>query len=198
MAKEQLKWHDSDAPKAKGKFRELSPQALADWLIKTRRGNAQKINGSLVQQINFNKRTDPTYASKMRKTREIVMDKLEKKKDGDSMAMYSPNSSPITAIRKTKEGLKLKRWFKEQWKDEKGNECGSEENKKTKVCRPSKRVSSDSPKPWNEMTAEEKSKVTDAKKKVGMGERRASSSNVAMVHPRKPVKGYVYIRKTNR
>ena len=56
MAKKRLEWNDSDAPDAKGKFRELSPEKLAAWLIKTRRGNVQKINGSLMQQINFNKR----------------------------------------------------------------------------------------------------------------------------------------------
>lgn len=196
MAKEKLEWNDSDAPDAKGKFRDLSPEALADWLIKTRRSNVQKINGSLMQQINFNKRKDPEYASKMRKTREIAMNKLDKDKSKGAAAMYSPNSSPITAVRKTKEGLKLKRWLKEEWKDEKGNDCGSDKNKKTKVCRPSKRVNKDSPKPWSEMTAEEKNRVKTAKQKVGMGRRRASSSNVAM--SRKPIKGYVYIRKPNR
>ena len=41
------------------------------------------------------------------------------------------------AVRKTAAGLALKRWFKEKWKDEKGNPCGSAKNKKTKVCRPS-------------------------------------------------------------
>ena len=56
MAKKRLEWNDSDAPDAKGKFRVLSPEKLAAWLIKTRRGNVQKINGSLMQQINFNKR----------------------------------------------------------------------------------------------------------------------------------------------
>ena len=50
------------------------------------------------------------------------------------------------AVRKTKKGAALKRWFKEEWKDEKGNVCGSDKNKSTKVCRPSKRVSKDSPK----------------------------------------------------
>jgi len=87
-------------------------------------------------------------------------------------------SSPFKKVRKTKEGLSLKRWFDEEWKDEKGNECGSSENKKTKVCRPSKRVNKNSPKPWSEMTNAEKEKVKKAKKKVGMGERRSSSSNV--------------------
>ena len=46
------------------------------------------------------------------------------------------------AVRKTKAGLALKRWFKEKWKDEKGNPCGSAKNKRTKVCRPSRRVNS--------------------------------------------------------
>ena len=40
--------------------------------------------------------------------------------------------SPLNKVRKTKEGLSLKRWFKEEWTDEKGNECGSAKNKKTK------------------------------------------------------------------
>ena len=86
--------------------------------------------------------------------------------------------SPMLA-RKTKKGAQLRRWFKEKWTDEKGNACGSSKNKKTKVCRPSKRVSKDSPKPWGEMTKAEKSKVVRAKKKAGMGRRRASSSNVS-------------------
>jgi hypothetical protein len=87
-------------------------------------------------------------------------------------------NSPLK-VRKTKKGAALRRWFKEEWKDEKGNVCGSEKNKSTKVCRPSKRVSADSPKPWGQMTKAEKRKVVSAKKKVGMGNRRASSSNVA-------------------
>jgi hypothetical protein len=83
------------------------------------------------------------------------------------------------AVRKTEKGASLRRWFKEKWTDEKGNVCGSNKNKKTKVCRPSKRVSKDSPKPWSEMTKAEKSKVVRAKKKVGMGKRRSSKSNVS-------------------
>jgi len=83
------------------------------------------------------------------------------------------------AIRKTAEGASLKRWFKEKWTDEKGNVCGSIKNKGVKACRPSKRVSSASPKPWGEMTQAEKSKVVTAKKQVGMGARRSSKSNVS-------------------
>ena len=91
---------------------------------------------------------------------------------------YRQHNSPFK-VRKTKKGLSLKRWFKEEWKDEKGNVCGSDKNKSTKVCRPSKRVNIDSPKSWSEMSQGEKQKVTRAKKKVGMGRRRASSSNVS-------------------
>ena len=86
---------------------------------------------------------------------------------------------PLKQVVKSKKGADLKRWFKEEWKDEKGNVCGSNKNKNTKVCRPSKSVSKDSPKTWAQMSKSEKSKVVTAKKKVGMGNRRSSSSNVA-------------------
>lgn len=91
---------------------------------------------------------------------------------------YTQSNHPLKR-RKTKAGANLRRWFKEKWTDEKGNVCGSSKNKKTKVCRPSRRISKNSPKPWSEMTKAEKSKVIRAKKKVGMGRRRASSSNVS-------------------
>tara|TARA_R100000544_G_C2225241_1_gene60216 strand:- start:62 stop:613 length:552 start_codon:yes stop_codon:yes gene_type:complete len=94
-------------------------------------------------------------------------------------AKGSCRKSPAKKVVKSKKGANLKRWFKEKWTDEKGNECGSEKNKNTKVCRPSKNVSSESPKSWNQMSVGEKSKVVRAKKKVGMGRRRDSSSNVA-------------------
>jgi GH24 family phage-related lysozyme (muramidase) len=79
--KKRLEWNDSDAPDAKGKFKELGIQKLADWLIRTRGGNMQKITGSLNQQINFNKKKNPSYAKKMESTREAVKRKLEKRKN---------------------------------------------------------------------------------------------------------------------
>jgi len=78
------------------------------------------------------------------------------------------------AVRKTKEGAALKRWFKEKWTDEKGNVCGSAKNKKTKKCRPSKRVSSKTPKTWKEMSPAEKKKAVAEKKRTGMGKRTSS------------------------
>ena len=78
------------------------------------------------------------------------------------------------AVRKTKKGASLQRWFKEKWTDEKGNVCGSAKNKKTKKCRPSKRVSSKTPKTWKEMSSAEKKKAVAEKKRVGMGKRTSS------------------------
>lgn len=72
------KWKDSDAPDANGKFKELGINDLADWLIKTRGGDMQKINGSLQQQIVFNRKKNPSYAAKMEKVREAVKRKLKK------------------------------------------------------------------------------------------------------------------------
>ena len=78
------------------------------------------------------------------------------------------------AVKKTKKGASLQRWFKEKWTDEKGNVCGSTKNKKTKKCRPSKRVSGKTPKTWKEMSSAEKKKAVAEKKRVGMGKRTSS------------------------
>ena len=70
----------SDAPDAKGKFKSLSPSALASWLIKTRKGKLNRIIGSLNQQVVFNRGKNPSYASKMKTTMNIVRKRLGKKK----------------------------------------------------------------------------------------------------------------------
>ena len=74
-----ISWHDSDAPDAKGKFKDLSPSALASWLIKTRKGNLSKIISSLNQQYVFNRGKKPSYAAKMKTTMNIVRKRLKKK-----------------------------------------------------------------------------------------------------------------------
>ena len=81
MAKKRLEWHDSDAPDAKGKFKNLPEPKLAAWLIRTRNSKLNRIIGSLNQQINFNK-DRPSYVAKMKRTRNIVSKKL--KKNGSS------------------------------------------------------------------------------------------------------------------
>ena len=72
------------------------------------------------------------------------------------------------AVRKTQAGANLKRWFKEKWKDEKGNPCGSSKNKNTKKCRPSKRISKKTPRTWGSMSKSQKAKAVSEKKRVGM------------------------------
>ena len=69
----------SDAPDAKGKFKSLSPSALASWMIKSRKGNLSRIISSLNQQYVFNRGKKPSYAAKMKTTMNIVRKRLGKK-----------------------------------------------------------------------------------------------------------------------
>ena len=74
------------------------------------------------------------------------------------------------AVRKTKKGAALKRWFKEEWKDvSTGKACGRRkgDKRKTPYCRPSKRVSSKTPKTTKEMTAAEKRSRVSQKRRLG-------------------------------
>jgi hypothetical protein len=91
---EQPKWHDSDAPDANGKFKELSPKDLAAWLIDTRDGDVQRISGALTQQIVFNRNEDPEYASKMEDTRKEVYKQLGREDllEAYNINKYSPSS----------------------------------------------------------------------------------------------------------
>ena len=57
------------------------------------------------------------------------------------------------AVRKSKKGASLKRWFKEEWIDVRtGEPCGRTKGEKRGVpyCRPKKRVSSETPKTASE------------------------------------------------
>lgn len=75
------------------------------------------------------------------------------------------------AVRKTQKGADLKRWFKEDWKDVRtGKACGrsgKEAKRGTPYCRPTKKVSSKTPKTSGEMSASEKRKKIAEKKKLG-------------------------------
>jgi hypothetical protein len=77
------------------------------------------------------------------------------------------------AVRKTKAGANLKRWFKEKWTDQDGNPCGSPKGDKVKKCRPSKRIDRKTPVTWKELGSRKK-KVVREKKRVGMGRRTRS------------------------
>tara|TARA_R100000426_G_scaffold23588_6_gene20422 strand:+ start:3130 stop:3513 length:384 start_codon:yes stop_codon:yes gene_type:complete len=74
------------------------------------------------------------------------------------------------AVRKTKKGLALKRWFKENWVDVKtGKPCGRRKGEKrgTPYCRPKKRISSKTPKTASELTAGEKRSRIAQKNRLG-------------------------------
>ena len=74
------------------------------------------------------------------------------------------------AVRKTKEGANLKRWFKEKWVDVRtGKACGRRKGEKrgTPYCRPSRRISSKTVKTASEMSSSEKAKKIREKKRLG-------------------------------
>ena len=77
--------------------------------------------------------------------------------------------------------MSLDRWFKEKWVDVKtGKPCGRKkgENRGYPACRPSKRISSETPKTTKEMTKEETDKFKREKtgsKKISYQHRRKKS-----------------------
>ena len=74
------------------------------------------------------------------------------------------------AVRKTEKGTNLKRWENEKWEDTRtGKACGA--GGKNEYCRPTKRVSSKTPKTKGEMSSSELAKKKAEKAKVGMGKR---------------------------
>ena len=56
----------------------------------------------------------------------------------------------------------LKRWHAEKWTKKVGKkhvECGSDEGKDDAKCRPSKRITEETPKTWNELSPSEKKRA---------------------------------------
>ena len=75
--------------------------------------------------------------------------------------------------------MSLRRWFDEKWVDVKtGKPCGRQkgESRSYPACRPSKRVSSKTPKTTGEMSSKEKSRFKKAK---------TSSKKISYQHRRK-------------
>lgn len=73
-------------------------------------------------------------------------------------------------VRKGEAGSDLKRWQEEKWVDQKtGKACGA--GGKNEYCRPTKRVSSETPKTSKEMSSSEKARKIQEKSRVGMGNR---------------------------
>lgn len=74
------------------------------------------------------------------------------------------------SVRKTEEGTSLKRWQAEKWVDTRtGKPCGA--GGKNEYCRPSKRVSSATPKTRSEISPSQLAAKKAEKSRVGMGKR---------------------------
>jgi hypothetical protein len=71
---------------------------------------------------------------------------------------------------KSSEGSSLKRWQAEKWVDTKtGNACGA--GGKNEYCRPSKRISSETPKTRSEISPSKLAAKKAEKSRIGMGKR---------------------------
>ena len=68
------------------------------------------------------------------------------------------------AVRKTKAGLNLKRWFKEDWQTESGDK---DTGGKKKTFRPRVRVSSETPTTWGELSPSERRRAAREKRREG-------------------------------
>ena len=68
------------------------------------------------------------------------------------------------AVRKTKKGLALKRWFKEKWRTPRGKKTYSG---KDRTFRHTKRVSSKTPSTWSELSPSEKRRAAKEKRTKG-------------------------------
>lgn len=74
------------------------------------------------------------------------------------------------SVRKSEKGTSLKRWQNEKWVDTKsGKPCGA--GGKNEYCRPTKRVSAQTPKTKSEISPSKLAAKKAEKSKVGMGAR---------------------------
>ena len=68
------------------------------------------------------------------------------------------------AVRKTAAGLRLKRWFKEDWRTPRGNKDYS---KGENTFRPTKKISKDTPKTWSQLSKGDKARAAKEKRTKG-------------------------------
>jgi len=74
------------------------------------------------------------------------------------------------SVRKSEDGTSLRRWQKEKWVDTKtGKPCGA--GGKNEYCRPTRKVSKQTPKTKGEMSSSQLAAKKREKSRVGMGKR---------------------------
>jgi len=79
--------------------------------------------------------------------------------------MYTQNNSPFKKVRKSKEGLALKRWFQEDWRTPSGKKGYTKGDKG--IFRPTKKVSADTPKTYSELSKADIAKARKERKTKG-------------------------------
>ena len=79
--------------------------------------------------------------------------------------MYSQDNSPFKKVRKSKEGLALKRWFQEDWRTPSGKKGYTKGDKG--IFRPTRKVSADTPKTYSELSKADIAKARKERRTKG-------------------------------
>jgi hypothetical protein len=83
---------------------------------------------------------------------------------------YKKRGGTYTGKKSKRKGIA--RWMREKWTTQDGSPCGSKKFKGVKKCRPTVRISKETPVTWQELKAKRKaSEAIREKKRVGMGKR---------------------------
>ena len=83
---------------------------------------------------------------------------------------YKKRGGTYTGEKSKRKGIA--RWMREKWTTQDGSPCGSKKFKGVKKCRPTVRISKETPVTWQELRAKGKaSEAVREKKRVGMGKR---------------------------
>ena len=86
---------------------------------------------------------------------------------------YKKRGGTYTGKKSKRKGIA--RWMREKWTTQDGSPCGSKKFKGVKKCRPTVRISKETPVTWQELKAKGKaSEAVREKKRVGMGKRAKS------------------------
>jgi hypothetical protein len=86
----------------------------------------------------------------------------------------------------------LRRWVKEKWVDQHGRPCGNDKTKGVKKCRPSRKVSKDTPKTWSSFDKKEKDALVRQKRRVGMGKRTPKAEELSLEEKKKAKRDACY------
>tara|TARA_R100000654_G_scaffold13466_1_gene29315 strand:- start:10 stop:396 length:387 start_codon:yes stop_codon:yes gene_type:complete len=83
---------------------------------------------------------------------------------------YKKRGGTYTGKKSKRKGIA--RWMREKWTTQDGSPCGSKKFKGVKKCRPTVRISKETPVTWQELRAKGRaSEAVREKKRVGMGKR---------------------------